>query len=993
MEPERWKQVEDILQSALDRPIEEREAFVRSACAGDEALEREVLSLLKAERPAGEFLNRPALEVAAKAMAREDNETETIADSLIGESFSHYRIVGSLGQGGMGVVYKAEDSRLHRFVAIKFLSEQFARDPEAANRFRREARTTSALNHPNICTIHDIGEQDGRSFIVMEYLEGATLKEQLRRSPGGLEMETLLALGIEIADALDAAHSAGIIHRDIKPANIFVTPRGHAKILDFGLAKMGSQRRDADSPTATLTATEAGMILGTAAYMAPEQARGETVDHRADIWAFGVVLYEMATGKRPMAAVRLRVEKSSELERIISKCLEEDRELRYQHASEVRADLQRLQSGTSEKPAPKTAKRWLIAAAAALVLGGVGAAYFYTHRTPKLTDKDTIVLADFTNTTGDTVFDTTLRQGLAAQLEQSPFLSMISDQQIQGTLKLMSRPADTRLTPEVARVVCERTASAAVVEGSIANLGTQYVVGLRAKACSNGSILDEEQAQAARKEDVLDALSRIATRFRTKAGESLATVEKYSIPLPEATTFSLEALKDYGLGIQVGYSSGLTSGIPLLERAVQIDPKFAKAYAHLSAFYHSTGKFSQATETISRAYQLRDRVSERERFFIETIYASNALGDIEKEARTAELWAQAYPRDKQPHGFLSFAYAELGKEEESIQNGKAAIAIDPDFTPGYINQIWSLLQLDRPNEAARVLQQASDRKLQTENNFILRYYIAFLKGDKPEKAIAAAQGVPNAEDWVLSAQAAVSTSSGHLQDARTLSQRAVDAAEKQGSTEEAAIYKAGAAVQEAFLGNAAEARRSAAAALGMSTNRDVEYGAAFALLLAGDVWRPKALADDLEKRFPEDTRVRFMYVPTLRAFLALNHGDSSTAVDLLRASSPYDLAAPGNDHGFFGFMYAPYMRGRAYLAAHRGAEAAAEFQKILDHPGFVFCDPVDAVARLELARSYAQAGDHAKAKAAYEDFLARWKDADKDIPILAQAKAEYAKLQ
>ena len=526
MDPARFKQLDSLLQSVLERPAEHRDAFLHEICAGDEALERELRSLVHLEREAGRVLDRPAIEVAAFNLARGENQAAPDGvDSLIGRTTSHYRILEKVGAGGMGVVYKAEDERLHRVVAVKFLSDELARDPDALSRFRREARTASALNHPNICTIHDIGEQDGRAFIVMEYLEGASLKDRIV-DHGGLPLDTVLTLGIEIADALDAAHHAGIIHRDIKPANIFISSRGHAKVLDFGLAKMHSPRaHDDDAPTLTGTATRGGMILGTAAYMAPEQARGETIDHRADIWAFGLVLYEMVKATRPVAAVRLRLDESPALERIVSKCLETDRDARYQRAADIRDDLQRLKQDTdsgqgtgSQKPTAVARRSMLIAAVTAVTIIVSASAYFYLHRPPKLTDNDTVVLADFDNTTGDPVFDDTLRQGLSVELQQSPFLNLISDRQVQQQLALMGQPKEARLTSDVAEQICERTASAMVLEGSIASLGSQYVLGLRAKSCNTGSILDQEQIQAPRREDILNSLSEIVRKLRTSAG-------------------------------------------------------------------------------------------------------------------------------------------------------------------------------------------------------------------------------------------------------------------------------------------------------------------------------------------------------------------------------------------------------------------------------------------------------------------------------------------
>jgi serine/threonine protein kinase/tetratricopeptide (TPR) repeat protein len=1001
----------------------------------------------------------PVVEVTPPIVEAAVVEEPAVAtENLAGKKVSHYRILQVLGGGGMGVVYKAEDLKLGRKVAVKFLPAEMAGDTKAFERLEREARAASALEHPNICPIYELGEHEGQPFIVMQLLEGQTLQEKIESASQQKNLPTneMLEMALQIVTGLEAAHAKSIIHRDIKPANIFITHRGEVKILDFGLAKIVEQDHATNllawkqaavteisastAPTSAFTnlrLTRTGTTVGTAHYMSPEQVRSETLDARTDVFSFGLVLYEMATGRRaflgetaavvhdailrqtPRPINDLNPELAAGFGPIITKAIEKDRSLRYQTAADMRADLTRLRrdfqsehgsvavSGKAiltQTSVAAPGKAWKIALptliVALLVAGGLY--YRSRHQSGRLTERDTIVLADFANSTGDPVFDDALKTALSVSLRQSPFLLMLSDGEVAKTLQLMTRPADTKLTSDVTRELCQRAGSKAYIAGAIGSLGTEYVLGLTAVNCQSGDLLAQEQVTARSKEKVLDALDGAASKLRTELGESLATVQKFDVPLQQATTPSLEALRAMSLGRKEANEKGDAAALPYHQRAVELDPNFAMAYTAVGADYSNLGQLERANEYYGKAFQLRERASERERLAITADFYLNVTGELDKAAQTYQEEIESYPRSPVAYGNLGVVFALQGQYEKARDATRRLIRLAPDQVSSYVNLADYALALQRFDETRQIIHDATP-KLDDFAFHDALYALAFLGADSA--AMAEQQqwfaSKPEAENYGLALASDTEAYAGHLGKARELTKRAVDSAVRADSKETGAIFQDNAALREAAYGDSVEARQLAAQALKLApASQGVESEAALAFAIAGEMARADSLARDLGKRSPLDTQMQSLWLPAIRTQLALDKKDTAAALNIAQAASPLELGQIVFVNNL-SCLYPVYVRGEAYLAAGQGNAAAAEFQKILDHGGIVWNCWTGALARLGLARADALEartsqgvdGPRVRALAAYKDFLSLWKDADPNIPILKQAQAEYAKLK
>jgi serine/threonine protein kinase/Flp pilus assembly protein TadD len=1051
MTPERYEQIGRLYHAALEGEPAERDAFLAGACGSDVTLRLEVESLISAHEHADVFIEQPPDDVAAG--------WQVAATPLPEHSFAHFRLHSLLGKGGMGEVWLAEDTKLSRKVAIKLLPAEFTSDAGRVRRFAQEARAASALNHPNIITIYEIGkasaEGGGRHYIVAEYVEGETLRQ---RMTGASQPRVSLAeapaeairIAAQIAAALAAAHEAGILHRDIKPENVMVRRDGLVKVLDFGLAKLAEAAPpvpsflvDSQASMLVRNSTDSGLVMGTPRYMSPEQARGEKMDARTDIFSLGVMLYEMVAGCAPftgattgeMIASILRDEPSllsriapatpPELEVIVGRALCKSREERYQTANDLLADLKQLQrdlefasegrkrsgargmetvavpnrqGGPDSSSArstynpvaiaaasvPHSRRAAIIALAIILPIAAAGA-WFYFHRRHALTSKDTILLADFDNRTGDEIFDPTLKQGLAIQLQQSPFLNLFPEARVRQTLRLMKRTAESRVTAEVAREICERENLKAYIAGSIAPLGSHYVITFEAINAQSGESLAHQQVEAESYEQVMGALSQAATRLRGELGESLSSIQRFDKPLQQVTTSKLEALRDYSLSFQQAINGNLTEAVSFMKRAVEIDPNFAGAYNQLAIYYYATARPEAAGECAKKTYALKDQASEHEQPMIAYRYYLLGTGDVNKAVEMARLIKQTPENEFNGAMNLTLANNFIGQYDQAIAEARDAIRLRPKFAPAYWNLTTALLRVNRFAEVNDAYKQALGQQLDPANIHIVLYQIAFINGDAAgmQQQLDWMRGKPDeyaAFDW----QAGGAAFTGQWRKAQGYSRRAIDLAARGDAKEVAARYATERALRSAIFGDCRAAKTDVAQGLMFARGRTSLPRATLALAMCGETNQAKPMLAELSRLYPEDTLINSIWLPMIRGATDLQHGDATRAVERLQATLPYEAAAE---------FWPQYLRGQAYLKLRRGTEAAAEFQKILDHRGYAPLSPLYPMAHLGLARASLLLGDATKAHRSYQDFFVLWEEADSNLLPLIAARQEYERLK
>ncbi len=1044
MTPQQYEHLTELFHAALEIAPAERATYLDQVSDGDVDLRRELESLLAAHEQRAGYTEKPPDDIAAGMyLAQQDNDAAGAVSLAPNTRIDRYEIRALLGKGGMGEVYLAEDTTLRRLVALKLLPAAAAANEDRMRRFVQEAKAAATLSHPHIAQIFEIGEHKGTHFIAMELVDGVTLRTKIHTERA--ELRKLLKYLQQVAEGLSKAHAAGIVHRDLKPDNIMITRDDYAKILDFGLAKLvepqipfGSGGASSSEVGTAILAQQslAGMVMGTAGYMSPEQAQGKVkeIDHRSDIFSFGCILFEAATGHKafegqdildslhkivhaPTPQIKeTNARTPDELQRIVRRCLAKDPDERYQTIKDVALELKEVRQGmageaelspsgstetsgrqTTEQSATSTSsaeylvsqikshKRSAAIALAALLIAAAALAYFFYfkhNRAPALSEQDTILIADFDNKTGDPIFDGTLKQGLAVQLEQSPFLNLFPDTRVRNTLKLMNRSPDERVTAEIGREICQRQGIKALIAGSIAPLGSHYVVTLSVINSNSGEVVAREQIEAESREQVLKALSLVASRLREKLGESLSSIQKFDAPL-EATTSSLEALKAYSLG-RAPYNSGKWSeAIRYYNRAVEIDPNFARAYSALAFSYVNNSQSGLAAHYAEKAYTLRDRVSELEKLTILDSYYLFVTGEVDKKIDAAELRKRLYPHDSFAFTNLAQAYAQIGQFEKAVPESREALRLNPNGMVAHVQLGAWFVYLNRFAEAREICERALQQGLDMTSIHRSLYQIAFAGGDTVtmQQQLDWAKGRPNeyvALDW----QTGAAGFTGQWQRAQDLSRRSIDLAMSSGAKEEAAGYAAEAALRGAVFGQCTRTKAAATQALALEPDKLTTTHAGLALALCGATSQAQRLVDELVKRYPKNTRVNTIWAPPIRAALELQRGNAAQAVDQLQPAVGYEAAAA---------FWPQYVRGQAYLKLGRGAEAAVEFQKILDHRGQSPLSVLYPLAHLGLARATAMNGDAAKARQAYQDFFALWKDADPDLAVLIAAKKEYEK--